>query len=196
MIDQATRDRAMASVAGQDEYTDEFNKGEPDAPKAAAPRASDTEVQAFFDRFNEPDDAPKAKEHKEMSFKEAFGQARKGGEKTFDWGGKKYSTALKSEKAAKPAVDPVANPVANLAAKPVANLAAKPVAAKSAPGTMPTSSAVDAPIPLGGVGETKRAPVEKVEQVEGNLITWLADRVKGASDRIDARYAAARAAKQ
>ena len=35
---------------------------------------------------------------KEMSFKEAFASARKSGDKTFEWQGKKYTTELASEK--------------------------------------------------------------------------------------------------
>ena len=37
------------------------------------------------------------------TFKEAFAEARKGGKKTFEWNGEKYTTALKSEK--KPVLD-------------------------------------------------------------------------------------------
>ena len=35
---------------------------------------------------------------KKMSFKEAFASARKSGDKTFEWEGKKYTTELASEK--------------------------------------------------------------------------------------------------
>ena len=38
-----------------------------------------------------------------MSFKEAFASARKGGDKTFEWQGKKYTTELAKPKAAAPA---------------------------------------------------------------------------------------------
>jgi hypothetical protein len=40
---------------------------------------------------------------KSMSFKEAFASARKGGGKTFEWRGKKYTTELAKPKAAAPA---------------------------------------------------------------------------------------------
>jgi len=40
------------------------------------------------------EDAPKAE--KKQSFKEAFAEARKGGGKSFEWNGKKYSTAMAS----------------------------------------------------------------------------------------------------
>ena len=43
------------------------------------------------------EDAPK-----KMSFKEAFASARKGGEKTFEWNGKKYTTDVAKPKAAAP----------------------------------------------------------------------------------------------
>jgi len=38
------------------------------------------------------EDAPKAE--KKQSFKEAFAEARKGGDKSFEWNGKKYSTEV------------------------------------------------------------------------------------------------------
>jgi hypothetical protein len=53
------------------------------------------------------EDAPK-----KMSFKQAFASARKGGEKTFEWNGKKYHTRTKEDeakakpKAAAPKEDP------------------------------------------------------------------------------------------
>jgi hypothetical protein len=36
------------------------------------------------------------------TFKQAFAEARKSGDKTFEWNGKSYSTALKSEKKSEP----------------------------------------------------------------------------------------------
>jgi len=47
---------------------------------------------------------------KSMSFKEAFASARKGGDKTFEWQGKKYTTELAKPKAAAPAPAPAAAP--------------------------------------------------------------------------------------
>jgi hypothetical protein len=44
---------------------------------------------------------------KSMSFKEAFASARKGGDKSFEWQGKKYTTDLAKPKAAAPASAPV-----------------------------------------------------------------------------------------
>ena len=44
-----------------------------------------------------------AAEPKKMSFKDAFAAARKGGDKTFMFNGKKYTTELASEKKATPA---------------------------------------------------------------------------------------------
>jgi hypothetical protein len=48
------------------------------------------------------------KEEPKKTFKEAFAQARKDGDKTFMFNGKKYTTELKSEKKtpSKPAVEP------------------------------------------------------------------------------------------
>ena len=53
------------------------------------------------------EDAPKEDEPKK-TFKQAFAQARKDGDKTFMFNGKKYTTELKSEKKtpSKPAVEP------------------------------------------------------------------------------------------
>jgi hypothetical protein len=45
---------------------------------------------------------------KSMSFKEAFASARKGGDKSFEWQGKKYTTDLAKPKAAAPASAPKA----------------------------------------------------------------------------------------
>lgn len=52
---------------------------------------------------------------KKQSFKEAFAEARKGGGKTFEWEGKKYTTELASDKKAAPKTE-----VAKPAAKPTA----------------------------------------------------------------------------
>lgn len=50
-------------------------------------------------RWTDTEEAPARKQ----SFKEAFAQARSGGEKTFEWNGKKYTTELASDKKAAPA---------------------------------------------------------------------------------------------
>lgn len=44
--------------------------------------------------------APAAEPAKKQSFKEAFAEARKGGGKTFEWNGKKYTTEMAGEKPA------------------------------------------------------------------------------------------------
>lgn len=46
-----------------------------------------------------PKSAPAAKS---TSFKDAFAEARKAGDKTFEWNGKKYTTEMASDKKAKP----------------------------------------------------------------------------------------------
>jgi hypothetical protein len=46
--------------------------------------------------MDDEDEAPKAAE-KKTTFKEAFAAARKGGDKTFTWEGKRYTTELASE---------------------------------------------------------------------------------------------------
>jgi hypothetical protein len=52
----------------------------------------------------------KAEEPKKQSFGQAFAAARKAGDKTFMFGGKKYTTEMKGE-AKKPAAAPKAEPV-------------------------------------------------------------------------------------
>lgn len=61
------------------------------------------DVEAIGDKFAKtmPKEEPTtemAKPLKMASFKEAFAEARKNGEKTFEWMGKKYTTDLASEK--------------------------------------------------------------------------------------------------
>jgi hypothetical protein len=57
-----------------------------------------------------------AAEPKKMSFKEAFASARKGGDKTFTWNGKKYTTEMAGEKKAAPKAEP-AKPAAKTETK-------------------------------------------------------------------------------
>lgn len=72
-------------------------------------------------RFNAPvnmpeEDKPAAEEPKKpQSFKEAFAANRKAGAKVFEWNGKKYTTALKSEVKPKAAAPAVAAPAAKTA---------------------------------------------------------------------------------
>jgi hypothetical protein len=68
-------------------------------------------IKGFTDTEDSSSPAPK-----KQSFKEAFAEARKGGGKTFEWEGKKYTTDLASgnkptPKAAKPAAPAPAKPV-------------------------------------------------------------------------------------
>jgi hypothetical protein len=58
-----------------------------------------------------------AAEPKKMSFKEAFASARKGGDKTFTWNGKKYTTEMAGEKKAAPKAEPAKTEPAKPAAK-------------------------------------------------------------------------------
>ena len=50
---------------------------------------------------------PKA-QPKSSSFKEAFAEARKAGDKTFEWNGKKYTTEMAGDKKSKPAAKSIA----------------------------------------------------------------------------------------
>jgi hypothetical protein len=76
-------------------------------------------MQKFHDENRAAEAAPK-----KQSFSEAFASARKGGEKTFEWNGKKYGTEL-----AKPAPKKAAEPAASAPAPK----AAAPKVAESAP---------------------------------------------------------------
>ena len=116
MIDDETRQRAKEYVDGFAEATADdpkMAKPEPveevaEAPKAEAPVSDD--VKAFSEAFNAPEatpeakpEAPVAKPEAPKSFKAAFAQARKDGLKVFEFNGKKFTTAIKSEMKAKPA---------------------------------------------------------------------------------------------
>lgn len=57
----------------------------------------------------------KSEPAKAMTFKEAFASHRKAGAKVFEWNGKKYTTALKSEVKPKAAAPAVAAPAAKIA---------------------------------------------------------------------------------
>ena len=116
MIDDETRQRAKEYVDGFAEATADdpkMAKPEPveevaEAPKVEAQVSDD--VKAFGEAFNAPEatpevkpDAPAAKPKAPKNFKQAFAQARKDGLKVFEFNGKKFTTAIKSEMKAKPA---------------------------------------------------------------------------------------------
>ena len=119
MMDEDVRKRAS-------EYVDAFNKledvgsteksydlepmvdtkvGSPEMVSAKAEKAN--EAKAFGDAWHG--------EAKPATFKDAFAQARKDGQKVFEFNGKKFSSALKGEMAKPAAKAPVAAP-----AKPMA----------------------------------------------------------------------------
>ena len=66
---------------------------------------TDTDDSGSSESTASPASAPKS-----MSFKEAFASARKGGDKSFEWQGKKYTTELAKPKAAAPAPAPTPKP--------------------------------------------------------------------------------------
>lgn len=79
------------------------------------------------------------------SFSEAFRAARKGGEKTFTWKGKSYTTELAGEKpAAKPAAK-ASTPAAKPAAKPAGFGSSRPSAPGGFAGTAPKKDKPEAP---------------------------------------------------
>lgn len=75
--------------------------------------------------------AEAAPEPKKQSFGEAFAAARKGGGKTFEWNGKKYTTEMAGEKKAAPAPAPAA-PKAPLRAETMQDRAESYVAKRAA----------------------------------------------------------------
>jgi hypothetical protein len=105
-------------LAGADkDYTDEFNSDDTAAKKIAndddfefdTPLAAQASKPEPFTRENKPSEpvvtaaapepAPAAPEPVKQSFKEAFAANRKAGNGTFEWNGKKYTTAMATDKA-------------------------------------------------------------------------------------------------
>jgi len=126
MIDEETRQRAK-------EYADSFAEATADDPKPPAPDlepmepvkeaasapVEDEDAKLFSEAFNAPD-AP-VKPAAPANFKDAFAHARKSGLKVFEFNGKKFTTALKSEMKAKPDVVKVTKVVSAESQLPVAN---------------------------------------------------------------------------
>ena len=86
-------------------YNGEFGSDVDAANETDDPIAALNKSRKWTDTEDTTDIAPKAAPApaKKMSFKEAFASARKGGDKTFEWQGKKYTTELAKPKAAAPA---------------------------------------------------------------------------------------------
>ena len=93
------------------DYEEEWGKAE-SAPAVDTAKDDPFEFarKEAQERFNAPvnmpeEDKPAAAEPKKpQSFKEAFASHRSAGSKTFEWNGKKYTTALKGDSAPKAAV--------------------------------------------------------------------------------------------
>lgn len=93
------------------DYEEEWGKAE-SAPAVDTAKDDPFEFarKEAQERFDTPvtmpeEDKPAAEEPKKpQSFKEAFASHRKAGAKTFEWNGKKYTTALKGDSAPKAAV--------------------------------------------------------------------------------------------
>ena len=95
-----------------------------DEPTKAAPAPADDDAQVFADAFK-AEAKPVTKPEVEVkplapaNFKDAFAQARKAGNKVFEFNGKKFTTALKGEMKTKPAPQKIAAaPVESVSAKP------------------------------------------------------------------------------
>lgn len=136
-------------------------------PIMAAADAAEKRVQA----------QPAAPQFK--TFGEAFKHHRKSGDKTFEWKGKTFTTALKSERAAKPkaAAKPTPNKAAAVADKPaVANVVA--TAADAAPAPKAAAPAPAAPtekpkrlLQFWGpnVGETRSPYTEATQRIKDTV---------------------------
>ena len=81
--------------------------------------ASDDPIQTLNKRkgWTDTGEESEAPAPKKQSFKEAFAEARKGGGKTFEWEGKKYTTELAGEKKAPAKTSEPAKPASKPAAK-------------------------------------------------------------------------------
>jgi hypothetical protein len=96
----------MALAGTEKEYTDEFNSDAVEKTAAAnneddfefAPKETPAAQAPAAEKAPEPAPAPAA-EPKKQSFKEAFAANRKAGNGTFEWNGKKFTTALATDKA-------------------------------------------------------------------------------------------------
>jgi hypothetical protein len=88
------------SIEGSDDAADSDEVAQPavNAVIASARMAGDEQSKAFTEAFKS--EAPMLPEPKAPTFKEAFASARKGGEKVFEWQGKKYTTEMAKPKAA------------------------------------------------------------------------------------------------
>lgn len=133
-------------------------------PIMAAADAAEKRVQA----------QPAAPQFK--TFGEAFKHHRKSGDKTFEWKGKTFTTALKSERAAKPkaAAKPTPNKAAAVADKPaVAVVVAAPAAPAqkaAAPAAAPTEKP-KRPLQFWGpnVGETRSPYTEATQRIKDTV---------------------------
>ena len=104
-------DGSMVSGLYGDEANERFAKLMNDAkaeeaPAEAEPAPENTRVQPDFDRFSGPAAKP-------QNFKSAFADARSAGSKTFEFGGKKYTTELAKPSAPSAPSAPAAAPKAD-----------------------------------------------------------------------------------
>lgn len=124
------------------------------------------------------------------TFGEAFKHHRKSGDKTFEWKGKTFTTALKSERAAQPkaaAAKPTPNKAAAVADKPAVAVVVAAPAAPAQKAAAPAAAPVEKPKrPLQfwgpNVGETRSPYTESTQRIKDTV-----DPVK-ANQRINDRY--------
>ena len=123
------------------------------------------------------------------TFGEAFKYHRKSGDKTFEWKGKTFTTALKSERAAQPkaAAKPTPNKAAAVADKPAVAVVVAAPAAPAQKAAAPAAAPVEKPKrPLQfwgpNVGETRSPYTESTQRIKDTV-----DPVK-ANQRINDRY--------
>ena len=148
-------DGSMVSGLYGDEANERFAKLMNDAkaeeaPAEAEPAPENTRVQPDFDRFSGPAAKP-------QNFKSAFADARSAGSKTFEFGGKKYTTELAKPSA--PSTPSAPSAPSAPAAAPKADTpkaedkkADTPVERELSPMSAKERAAAIAQIPTGGNG--------------------------------------------
>ena len=115
------------------------------------------------------------------TFGEAFKHHRKSGDKTFEWKGKTFTTALKSERAAKPAgaAKPARNKAAVVSDKPAVAVVVAAPAAPAPKAAAPAAAPAEKPKRLlqfwgENVGETRSPYTESTQRIKDTFDTTKA----------------------
>lgn len=148
---ETAAEAAPTSEQADDAWADEVQESdgsELEAKRKERQAQQEADDAAFEEGWGLSMDTEEKKEP-ELTFAQAFAQARANGEKAFTWRGKRYATQLKGEVKAPPA--PAATPAAAPVAAPPAN-AVGAVDDKPGRALKPasTAGAVKSPAPMGG----------------------------------------------